>query len=61
MTEAQEKAFDKKAEKHFKSHRELPTGRDFRAFGRDPDPSADQNYRDNFNATFPNAPGANFD
>ena len=59
MTRAEEAAFEKKAEKHFRSHRELPTGRDFR--WNQPHHHAiagDKNFRENFDRIFPNAPGA---
>jgi len=64
MTAAQEKAFDRKAEKYFRSHRELPAGRDFRwntyrfdQHQMDNGKTADENFRDNFDRVFPNAPG----
>jgi hypothetical protein len=56
VNKAQEAAADKKMEKHFRSHRELPTGRDFRCF-QEKTPEADQKYRDNFDRIFPKAPG----
>lgn len=62
MNAQQEATFEKKAENHFKSHRELPNGKNFRCWNRDKDVKADQNYTDNFAATFPNSPKAlNFD
>jgi len=60
LTAAQEAAFEKKAEKHFQSHRELPNGRNFTCWNRDKDVEADRRYRENFDAIFPNAPGAGF-
>lgn len=59
MTRNEEIAFEKKAEKHFRSHRELPSGRDFR-WNSEKDPEADNKYRTNFDTVFPNAPGAGF-
>ncbi len=56
MTPGEEAAFDKKAEKHFKGHPELPNGRDFR-FNHQFDKKEDENYRQNFDKVFPNAPG----
>lgn len=59
MTPAEEKAFEKKAEKHFKGQRELPVGRDFRWNQPHWHANAgDKKYRENFDAIFPNAPGA---
>ena len=61
MTAAQEKAFEKKAENHFKSQRELLLGRDFR--WNKPHwhcKQDDQKFRENFDKIFPNAPGAGF-
>jgi hypothetical protein len=58
LSAAQEAAFEKKAEKHFKSHRELPAGRNFTCWNRDKDTAADRKYRENFDSIFPNAPGA---
>lgn len=62
MTEAEERAFEAKAEKHFQSQRELPNGRDFRwnsfRFNTREDM---KNYRKNFNKVFPDAPGSFLD
>jgi hypothetical protein len=52
LSAAQEAAFERKAEKHFRSHRELPNGKNFRCWNRDADPEADKKYRDNYDATF---------
>ena len=52
MTAQQEVAFDKAAEKHFQSHRELPVGRNFRCWNREADPAADKKYHDNYDETF---------
>lgn len=57
MTPQQEASFERKAEKHFKSHRELPTKRNFRCWNRDKDVQADRKYRQNFDKIFPKAPG----
>lgn len=59
MTPEQERVFDAKVEKHFKSHRELPNGKNFLYWNRDRDPVADQKYKDNYDATFRNAKSSN--
>jgi hypothetical protein len=56
---AQEAAFDRKAEKHFKSQRELLSGRDFR-WNQEKDNDGEKRYRDNFDNIFPSAPCAGF-
>jgi len=48
MTATQEVAFDRKAEKHFRSHRELPPGRNFRCWNREKDVTGDAAYRQNY-------------
>ena len=58
MTEREEAAFEAKADKHFKSHRELPKGRNFTCWNREKNTKGDKKYRNNFDAIFPNAPGA---
>ena len=62
MTKAQkdkiERATDAQIERHFKSHPELPNGRNFHVWGGDNDPKAEENYRKNFDSIFPNSPGA---
>ena len=50
MTPAQEAAFEAKAEKHFKSHRELPPGRNFRCWNRVKDVIGDQLYREKYDS-----------
>ena len=59
MTLQEEAIFEAKAEKHFKSQRELPRGRDYRwnTFHEITEEDYD-NYRKNFDRIFPNAPGA---
>jgi hypothetical protein len=57
MTPQQEAKFEKQADKHFKSQRELPNGRDFR-WNMQRDPESEHNYRNNFDNVFPKAPGA---
>lgn len=47
-------------EKHFRSHRELPAGRNFRCWNREKDVKADRKYRENFDKVFPNSPGAGY-
>lgn len=64
MTPQQEAAFDRKAEKHFRSHREIPNGRDFRwnnyrfDLVNTPAGRAIDNFRNNFDSVFPDAPGS---
>lgn len=48
MNAAQEAAFEAKAEKHFRSHRELPSGRNFRCWNREKDVDGDRNYSRNY-------------
>ena len=48
MSAVEEKAFDLKAEKHFRSHRELPPGRNFRCWNREKDVQGDEAYRQNY-------------
>ena len=48
MTPVQEAAFDAKVEKHFQSHRELPSGRNFRCWNREKDVVGEQLYYDNY-------------
>lgn len=57
MTPQEEARFEAQAEKQFRSHRELPNGRNFRCWNRDKDVVADRKYRENFDNIFPNAPG----
>ncbi len=54
-----EKSDDIKIEKHFKSHPELPNGRDYR-FNRERDPVGDKNFRNNFDNIFKSSPGYGF-
>ena len=61
MTRTEEIAFEKQAEKHFKSQRELPNGRDFR--WNQPHwhaKAGDKKFRENFDKIFPNSPGVGF-
>lgn len=55
---AAERRLDAKIEKHFKSHRDVPNGRNFVFWEHDNDPVARRKYRENFDKIFPNAPGA---
>jgi len=58
MTPAEEYKFEKKAEQHFRGKQELPLGRDFRCFRYRYDcPATDQDFKSNFDKTFPEAPG----
>lgn len=43
---------DAKIEKHFRSQREIPNGRNFMFFNHEKDIVADNKYRDNYAATF---------
>ena len=58
MTEQEERNFDKFEEKYFKSHPELPNGRNFMCWNREKNTKGDRKYKKNFDAIFPNAPGA---
>lgn len=59
MTPQEERMWEAKIEKEFRSQRELPNGRNFRYWNHEKDPApADKKYRRNFDATFPDAPGA---
>jgi len=57
MTEAQERAFEAKAEREFQGHRGLQNGRDFRwncfRFRQE-----DDDFRKRYDDTFPDAPGS---
>ena len=56
---AEEAAFDRKVEKHFQSHPELQSGRDYRMQTFNCITQEERNkYRKNFDAIFPDAPGA---
>lgn len=57
MTPQEEARFEAKAEQHFKSHPELPNGRDFR-FNHEYNKDEDNRYKANFDTIFPNSPGA---
>ena len=57
MTEQEEAKFDARVEKHFKSHPELPSGRNFVYWNHDKDTEGKKKYRDNFDSVFPNSPG----
>jgi len=63
MTRKEEAIFELKAEKHFRSHRETPNGRDHRfncRGGYISDSTRAEKYNKNFDAIFPNAPGAGY-
>lgn len=60
MTPQQEAAFEAKAERHFKSHPELPNGRNVWAWNRQHQPEADKKFKENFSKIFPNSPGAEY-
>jgi len=60
MTPHEEAVFEAKAEKQFASHRELKDKRNFMMWNRSYDSDAENKYRKNFDATFPNAPGQGF-
>ena len=59
LAKSVEQATEARIEKHFRSHPELPNGRDFR-FNRTRDIEADRKYHQKFDSIFPNAPGAGF-
>lgn len=54
--DASEAVWEQKADKWFKSHRELPTGRDFR-WNMKIDKRSERKFRKNFDQIFPDAPG----
>lgn len=59
ITPGQEAALDSKIDQHFRSQRELPSGRNFLwNTYRFKDERDIDNYRKNFDDIFPNAPGA---
>lgn len=58
MTKQEEAAFEARAEKHFKSHPELPSKRNFTCWNREKNVKGDKKYRSNFDAIFPSSPGA---
>ncbi len=58
MNAQQEAAFEKKAEKHFRGHRDTPCGRNFAFWDHEETKESKKNYKDNFDRTFPNSPGA---
>jgi len=54
-----EAKLDAKIERHFRlTHRGVPNGRNFRTWNHEYHPEEDRRYRENFDAIFPNAPGA---
>ncbi len=55
-----EAAFDRAAERHFRSHRELPNGKNFTCWNHTVMPGELIKYKQNFDTIFPNAPGAGF-
>ncbi len=60
MTEQEERVFEAAAEKHFKSHQDVPNGRNFACWNHEEDEETIKNYRTNFDRCFPNSPGAGF-
>lgn len=52
MTPQQEAVLDRKIEKHFRSHRELPNGRNFTCWNRERDVEADRRYLTNYDQVF---------
>ena len=56
--DAVERATDAKMEQHFRSHRDVPNGRNFHTWEHTHDPVAEDKYRKNFDKVFPNSPGA---
>lgn len=58
MTPSEERAFETKAEKMLKGHRELPNGRDFRCFvERYRSDIQNNDFNERFDKTFSDAPG----
>ena len=60
MTPAEEAAFERKAEKHFRSHRPTPAGRNVATWELRHQPESEKRFREKFDDVFPNAPGAGF-
>lgn len=60
MNAQQEAAFEAKADKHFKSHRDTPNGRNFLFWDHELTEKDKKNYSKNFDTIFPNSPGAKF-
>ena len=58
MYKHEEKAFESRAEKMLASHRELPTGRDFRSFYERFRTDTTEDFRKRYDDTFPDAPGS---
>jgi hypothetical protein len=58
MTPAQERAFKVKAEKMLKGHRMFPNGRDFRCFTERFRADNNEDFREKYDETFPDAPGS---
>jgi len=56
--DAIERSTDAQIERHFRSHRELPNGKNFTCWNRQHQPEADQKFKENFDRIFPNSPGA---
>ena len=52
MTPQQEAVIEHKIEKHFRSHRELPNGRNFTCWNRERDVEADRKYLANYDQVF---------
>lgn len=57
-TPQQKAAWAKAEEKHFKSHRDTPSGRNFVFWNNTPSREEEDKYRSGFDAIFPKAPGA---
>lgn len=57
MNEAQERAFEVKAEAMLRGQRELPVGRDFRCFKERGRTDTTDDFRKRWDETFPDAPG----
>jgi len=58
--DAVERSTDAQIERHFKSHKELPPGKNFMCWNKQHDPPAEKKYRDNFDKIFPRSPGHGF-
>ena len=52
------KAINDKMEKHFRSHRDTPDGKNFVFWNKKPSKKEEASYRKGFDSIFPNAPGA---
>jgi hypothetical protein len=58
VTQAEENAYINQEEKKLKSHREIPSGRDYRCFKERGRADMGNDFEKRFDNTFPDAPGS---